>query len=57
MKKTKTIILTTLCLFLIAIGLTVACSAKDIKENEKFYINIQQAAVKNSNNPTGSKNK
>lgn len=57
MKKTKKIILTTLCLFLIAIGLTAACSAKDIKENEKFYINIQQAAVKNSNNPTGPKNK
>lgn len=56
MKKTKKIILTTLCLFLIAIGLTVACSAKDIKENDKFYINIKQAAVKNSNNPTGTKN-
>lgn len=57
MKRIKKIILTTFCLLLIATGLTVACSAKDIKENDKFYIHIKQAAVKNSNNPLNIKNK
>lgn len=57
MKKIKNIILTTFCLFLIAVGLSVSCSAKDIKENDAFYINIKKAAVKNSNNPINIKNK
>ena len=57
MKRIKKIILTTFCLLLIATGLTVACSAKDIKENDKFYIHIKQGAVKNSNNPLNIKNK
>ena len=57
MKRIKKIILTTFCLLLIATGLTVACSAKDIKENDKFYIHIKQGAVKNSNNPLSIKNK
>lgn len=57
MKRIKKIILTIFCLLLIATGLTVACSAKDIKENDKFYIHIKQAAVKNSNNPLNIKNK